>query len=143
MHRSGGSDLAPGSFADLEHGGSGTRSISVPVEDQYFMLVSSAVFSVERVLAHRLSNVGTFDASSVAAELEKAMQAQEELEENPPVANDDAANTAEADADAEQDPGKKAVKTFVAALARQQANAQVDLKKLKPKLDECVVLAKM
>jgi hypothetical protein len=119
------------------------QSIPVPVEDQYFMLVSTAVFSVERVLAHRLSNVGTFDASSVAAELQKAMQAKKDLEDNPPEPNDDAAETAEAAANAEANPEKKAAKTFVAALARQQANAEVDLKKLKPKLDECVVLAKM
>jgi hypothetical protein len=59
-----------GKMYGLEIGGS---KISVPVERQYFEMVSSAVFSIERILAQRLSNMAPVDASAVAAELGKAI----------------------------------------------------------------------
>ncbi len=121
----------------------GKSTIEVPVEEQYFMLVSSAVFSVERVLAHRLSNVGTFDASSVAAELEKAIKAKEAIEKDPPTADETVADAAEAAAAAETNPQKKLSLSLFAVAAKQKATAEVDLAVLKPKLDGCVVLAKM
>lgn len=57
-------------------------SVKINVSQQYFETVSAALFSVERVLAMRLSSAGTglFDAASLSAELEKLINQKKDQE---------------------------------------------------------------
>ncbi len=115
--------------------------VTVSADEQYFMMVSAAAFSVERVLAQRLSNMGTIDASAIAAELTLAGQEarKKDLER-------EAANKAAEQATPPAGGGEKALWEALGAQRRaapKQEDVRLDLAVLKPKLDECVVRAKM
>jgi hypothetical protein len=139
-------------------------SISVSAERQYFEMVRSALFATERVVAQRLSAAGSpFDAAGVIAEIEKlnAKQAEDKKEAGEPeTAGKDAKIAATKSAPAE------AVATSVgpngeilniptlrgmSAAQRNLSEASnveigrtvIKLKTLQPKLDKCVVRAKV
>ena len=116
-------------------------SVTVGADEQYFMMVSAAAFSVERVLAQRLSNMGTVDASAVAAELKVAVEEVRKKEIEP-----EAANKAGEDTTPPAGTGERALWEAFGAQRRaapKQESVRLDLEVLKPKLDECVVRAKM
>ncbi len=102
--------------------------IEVGPETQYFDLVSSSLLSVERILAQRLSAVGVFDPAGVVAEIK---QLSDEIEEaNSSVAVGEAQNKA-------QPFGLSAAEKATAARTFLEINA------LRPKLQSCVVRAKL
>ena len=102
--------------------------IEVGPETQYFDLISSSLLSVERILAQRLSAVGIFDPAGVVAEIK---QLSDEIEEaKSPVAVTDAQNKA-------QPFGLSVAETANAARTLVEINA------LRPKLQSCVVRAKL
>jgi|GEM_PF-1487076 len=145
--------------------GSGSK-ISVPVAQQYFEMVSSAAFSVERILSQRLSNMAPVDAAAVAAQLEKAIEEVRAKEkERAAAANAGAPTGTETDTGAESDEadaledaadtlenagdipgGRQLLKGFWSrrfAESPNQTMVELDLAVLKPKLDECVIRAKL
>jgi hypothetical protein len=109
--------------------GAPSGSVEVSTQLQYFQTVSAALYSIERILAKRLSDTGTaFDASSLQAEIEKlkaTKDAQEDklktLAQTPPV------------------PGAPG------AAGNQPDNGvvQVQIELLQTNLQQCVVRAKM
>jgi hypothetical protein len=102
--------------------------VPITIENQYFQLVSSSLFSVERVLAQRLSNAGTFDPDGVVAEIEQLAKKLEEAK--------GAEKTKEAGATAAVLSGSSGEKALV-------AQTLVQVGALKPKLQSCVVRAKL
>jgi hypothetical protein len=108
----------------------------VTVDKQYFEMVSAAAFSIERILAQRLSNMAPVDASAVAAELAKAIEEARKQEE------DRKAKLASKPSD-----GAKSLemRLFLEGFGTNpnQATVQLDLDVLRPKLDECVIRAKL
>jgi hypothetical protein len=115
--------------------------VTVTADEQYFMLVSAAAFSVERVLAQRLSNMGTIDAAAVAAELKVAAEEADKKEKEREAANSAGEGVAPPAAG-----GAKALWEMLGEQRRaapKQESVRLDLAVLKPKLDECVVRAKM
>lgn len=144
----------------------GGSKVSVPVDQQYFEMVSSAAFSVERILSQRLSNMAPVDAAAVAAQLGKAIEEVRAKEkERATVANASAPTGTEADTGLETDeadalehaadalenagdiPGERQLlKGFWSRRFAQSPNqtmVELDLAVLKPKLDECVIRAKL
>jgi hypothetical protein len=110
-------------------------SVEVPAEKQYFDMVSASLLSVERILAQRLSNSGTFDPAGIIAEIEKLTS--EEEKAATPEAN-------AALAEAEKGLAGKTGVAFDAALNTvRQAKAIISIPQLQPKLQKCVVRAKL
>lgn len=129
--------------------------LEVSASKRYFDLVAASLFSVERVLAHRLSNVGTFDPAGVVAQIERLNQQIRSGGDDPEV---DGGGTG--DGGAEDDGGDggarqgHAGETIVSQAAKQMASqigttpaalqsTKIDLKLLRPKLEKCVLRAKM
>jgi len=129
----------------------GTSSIDIPVttDQRYYETIAAALFSVKRVLAQRLSVVGTFDPAGVIAEI-KALEKEEAI----------AVEVATADAPGEAArlltagvaaPGqaKDAVAEIMPSSADRTAaerkieRALIGMAALQPKLQECVVRAKI
>lgn len=105
-----------------------TVKINVPMA--YFRMVSASLLSVDRILSQRLSDVGTFDAAGLAAEMTQIIEAKTKAQ-----ADKDAAKKA-------QPPGGGAA--TMAFIQQQNANViDLDLKLLQPKLQECVLRAKL
>lgn len=105
-------------------------SVAITVETQYFNMVAAALMSVERVTAQRLSRRGSFDAAGVAAEIEKLAQKLRDAEQ--------------------ARRGGPQPLTGAESLTREQRlaihlvqNVQLDLDVLRPKLDQCVIRAKI
>lgn len=102
--------------------------VVVSPEAQYFDLIAGSLYSVERVLAQRLSNVGTFDPAGVVAEIEQLSKKNEE-------------------ASGQQAQTNAAAKAGVLGLSGDEkkvaANAIVAINALQPKLQRCVVRAKL
>ena len=138
----------------------GDASVSVAYDRQYFNMISTALMSVEQLVAERLGNSGReFDISGVLAELEKLKQEVKDKEDaaNPSGDPKDAAapvtNASPPEAPAGTQPaGFTAMRTqrFSAAVravnsfgAEQVGQTVIQLKTLKPKLDQCVVQAKV
>lgn len=151
----------------------GESKIRVTVEQQYFEMVSAAAFSIERILSQRLSNMAPVDASAVAAELAKAIEqvranekkraaavAEAGAEAPPPSLEDEAESGSESDPDEQAlEDAADAVDTGEAtseqklllenvskqgfAQRASQPTVDLDLAVLKPKLDECVIRAKL
>lgn len=142
--------------------------VTVSSEEQYFDMVQAALLSVERVTAQRLSSSGTpFDAAGVMAEIEALRKKAEPEPEDKPEA--DAAADALVDSPSSVPgasvdgaaPSAQMVErlsvpqrdqAFAAATAKRNIRAltkgQVSdtilrLKSLQPRLQQCVVRAKM
>ena len=131
--------------------------VFVSSQRQYFEMVRTALFAVERVVAQRLSNAGAaFDASGVIAELEKLNKEEAEKKDeagDASTAGQDA-KTAAAPAVTAANPAGLATGVVAPAAARAQlklgalSNEQVGrtvikLHVLQPKLDKCVLRAKV
>lgn len=137
----------------------GGPEVYVSSQRQYFEMVRTALFAVERVVAQRLSNAGTpFDASGVMAELEKLNKEVEEKKDEVPdatVAGKDAKAAAVPETATEvsaRQPGLPA--SFLAQMTRSEAKLAavsdqqvgrtvIKLYVLQPKLDKCVLRAKV
>ncbi|SKB44507.1 hypothetical protein [Sphingopyxis flava] len=105
-------------------------TVKIDVQRQYFEMVAAALFSVERVLAQRLRDAGSaFDAAGIAAEL-KALTTAEEAADKAVVAAQNSAVGGGA-------------KAFVSDEAKNAALAELSLDALQPKLQACVVRAKI
>ena len=113
-------------------------TIEVPIQEQYFMMVSAAVFSVERILAQRLSNMAPIDASAVTAEIQKAGEARAAAEEK----KEEAAKAAAAE-NGDTKSALYALDLIGTGALSEEDVVKLDLAVLKPKLDECVIRAKL
>lgn len=135
--------------------------IEVSYGRQYFEMIRSALFSVEQVVAQRLSAAGTpFDAKGVIAEI-GALNKKQEEEAAAPTAQDpagtgqdtkDALNTATVEKTA---AGQTVLETFnfsrvSPAAARLNATSSakvgmtvIKINQLQTKLDKCIVQAKV
>ncbi|MFM7857666.1 MAG: hypothetical protein ACKO96_38530, partial [Flammeovirgaceae bacterium] len=132
----------------IEVGGDNARTlaasggVTVTAEQRYFALVSASLLSVERILAQRLSNVGSFDPAGVIAEIKTLADETREK-------TDAAAATADNQAQALVTDGSKAgaspgAKSAVGATDQDKiAQTIVQLETLQPKLQQCVVRAKI
>ncbi len=142
-------------------------AVSVSSGQQYFTMIRSALFSVERVLAQRLSAAGTpFDASGVIAEIEKLnKKAEDEKTETEGTTPAEAEQKAEEAGEAAKNlgPPPQPVGTGPQLFALQVRNANFDaakdnldaldekqlgrtiikLRTLQTKLDKCIVRAKV
>jgi hypothetical protein len=108
----------------------GSGGIQIDVDRQYFEMVSASLFSVERILAQRLSNVGTYDAEGIVAQIEK-LQAERKTRE-------DAANAGRAT------QANNLLSTDSAVKSRAQSEViRLEVAALQPKLQTCVVRAKL
>lgn len=106
---------------------SGGDGVRISSDEQYYELVAASLLSVERVLAQRLRTVGTFDPAGVIAEIEKLKEQKEEKQ-----------------AGAEKiAPSQAALLTNDAATKQVVADTIIKLETLQPKLQECVVHAKI
>lgn len=109
--------------------------IKIDVERQYYEMVAASLFSIERILSQRFSNIGSFDADGVAAEL-KELTAEEEKAET--------AAEGAADAPIDGTPAAAgATKTFASEAKRNDAVVELTLASLQPRLQQCVVRAKI
>lgn len=123
----------------------------VSATQQYYDLVASSLFSVERVLAHRLSNTGTFDPAGVVAEI-NALQKQIDDKKGGGAAGSGGAGQATGNGPPSgTQPLGAAVDTqrFGEALKAlgvdptRSDSIRLDIKDLRPKLEKCVVRAKI
>lgn len=89
----------------------------------YFKLVKGGLYQVDRVIAKRLSESGTFDAAGIAAELEKY-------------------NGRQAQAEDDQKGLIDGTKSGPIGLNAKEALINVELDELGAKIQKCVVLAK-
>tara|TARA_R110002096_G_scaffold147065_7_gene306605 strand:- start:1397 stop:2167 length:771 start_codon:yes stop_codon:yes gene_type:complete len=105
-----------------------SNGVEIGPETQYYDLISASLLSVERVLAQRLSAVGVYDPAGVVAEIK---QLSEEI------------------AEAESVPSVSAAQNKTQPMqlsASEKATATqtlVEIKSLRPKLQSCVVRAKL
>jgi len=124
--------------------------VEVSAEQQYFEMVSAAAFSIERILAHRLSNMAPVDAGAVAAELRNAIDAARKAEEERKKKAGGGGGSGEgSDTDPAamrgdpDDPFRMLPVDEDAEEPSKQNMVELDLAVLKPKLDECVIRAKL
>lgn len=132
----------------IEVGGDNGRTlaasggVTVTAEQRYFALVSASLLSVERILAQRLSNVGSFDPAGVIAEIKTlAVETREKTEAAAATADNQAQALVTDGSKAGASPGAKSA----AGATDQDKIAQtiVQLETLQPKLQQCVVRAKI
>lgn len=132
---------------------------------RYYNLITAALLSVERVMAHRLSNAGSYDPAGVVAEIERANQKIRNGGNDPEETGGSVNNGNDADGKTNEQGGtvgkpgggQKALGTGgkrpgldslslpgSAATAKPPSQSTfIDLDVLKPKLDKCVVRAKL
>lgn len=123
-----------------------TAGVEITYGRQYFEMIRSALFSVEEIMAQRLSAAGTpFDAAGVIAEIEKLNKTEEAQ------ATETATTTAEEKgADAKEAAGAEALsgRTWSQARLSTVSDARVGrtvikIDELQTKLDKCVISAKV
>jgi hypothetical protein len=143
--------------------------VTITSKEQYFDMVSAALLSVERVAAQRLSTAGTpFDASGVMAEMAALQKKTEPTAAEGEEADEEAAALQGPAAGAEVPPGlpQGAVQELLKSLSsiqggneaaagmaakanlksvpqRQVSETILKLKTLQPKLEQCVLRAKV
>jgi len=147
--------------------------LKVSASKRYFDLIVASLFSVERVLAQRLSKVGSFDPDGVVSEIERLNQKIRNKGKDPEVSEtpDHTAGTDQPNSGAGTPPGTKGTAapgatpaptgngtkgpeafadTAGANAAARAATTStrlqstlIDLDVLRPKLQKCVVRAKM
>lgn len=108
-------------------------TIEVNVQRQYYEMVSASLFSIERVLAQRFSNIGSYDAAGIAAELKQLTGEQAD-------ADQDADSAGDAPVTAAPLAGQRA---FASEEEKNEKMAELSLKQLQPRLQQCVVRAKI
>lgn len=145
--------VAPGTIP-----ATGDGEIAITWERQYFDMIQAALFSVERVVAQRLSAAGSsFDADGVIAEIKALGEKVEEAENEAGTATEAAAPVTTAAApETTNASGQQTVAgvarllSFTKAQARlnlvdekQVGKTVIKLRSLQPKLQQCVVRAKV
>jgi hypothetical protein len=131
-------------------------AVSVTAERQYFNMVSTALWSVEQLMADRLRDYGKeFDMSGVQAELDKLNQEVKDKEDKAPDpaalgqtitgAPGPASAPGEAKAESDSRSATFATAQKKATLIGDKRVGQtlIQLGVLKPKLDKCIVMAKV
>jgi hypothetical protein len=125
-------------------------TVEVSPATQYFDMISAAVLSVERILADHLSSAGKYDAAGVIAEIEALNKAVDDAKNkaetkkiNANGTPTDAAGAVQAEAlwrtlKLSKDP---ALATPLQAAV--EKNTTLDLNVMQPKLQRCVVRAKL
>lgn len=108
--------------------GDKATGVEIGPETQYFDLISASLLSVERILAQRLSSTGIFDPAGVVAEIKQLAEEVEEAE----------SGLAVTDAKNKTDPLKLSAPEKATAI-----RTLVDINSLRPKLQSCVVRAKL
>ena len=132
----------------LETGGANSRKVltnggvHVTVEQRYFELVTASLLSVERVLAQRLSNVGTFDPAGVIAEIKILSEEIKESEEDAKSGADEKAKLLVEDG-MSSGSGSKAQAAAATTNLTEVARTIVQVETLQGKLRQCVVRAKI
>ena len=114
--------------------------VEISAQRQYYELVSGALMSVERILAKRLNKSGSFDPSSLVAEIEKLAKKAEDNEGDG--ADDGGAAPLEAALQSEMTKSIQSGNFVQFAKAREQL-IKLQIPDLQPKLQKCVVLAKL
>jgi hypothetical protein len=133
--------------------------IYVSAERQYFEMVRTALIAVERIVAQRLSNSGKpFDTAGVIAELEKAKAEEKEAKEGPAVTAAESKSgttpTTVAGKDAKEavasvkegltSPGQQQAVARLAVMSNEQVGRTIiKLRALQPKLQQCILRAKI
>jgi hypothetical protein len=133
--------------------------LEVSASKRYFDLIAASLLSVERVTAHRLSNVGSYDPEGVVAQIERLNQKIRNDGEDPETegdgggvggdegGTDEGADENGSDVQGEDDAlDSQAAKTYALRIGTTSSALQstkIDLKVLKPKLDKCILRAKM
>jgi hypothetical protein len=133
--------------------------VSVGYDRQYYNLISTALWSVEQYVADRLSNSGKeFEMKGILAELDKLKQDEADAAKaaNPkndpakvadPVVNAPAPTpppgTAQAFVDNQNSKYGAAMQKVATFDKEQIGQTIIQLKVLKPKLDQCILLAKL
>lgn len=136
--------------ADDQESGDEDGKVSFSSERRYFEMIGAALYSVERVTADRMSSVGSLDAAGMVKEIEdlankvKAAKEEEDKQQVDESGNKDP-NGGAADAEkalAESVASKDAVTTDLLK-ARVNFNTELQLNTLQPKLQMCVLRAKL
>lgn len=124
---------AAGPIEDGDESGGGVTESAVYVtpSEQYFDLVQASLFSVERVVAQRLNTLGTnFDPAGVIAEITTLTdQIRGNLEDK---VDESEVSDGDPEAGGSESEGGADLR-----------NVRIDLKNLQPKLQRCVVRAKI
>ena len=115
-------------------------SIEVSAHQAYFVMVTDAAGAVGGILSDRLSNVGTINPTSAAAELEKLIGEIREKEKATQDAKDKGATNPTG---VHGQAGFVAMTPLAIARAHQEKLIELNLKELQPKLQACVWRAKV
>ncbi len=127
-------------------------TVEVPVQQQYFRMISGALLSVERVLARRLNHAGTpFDPAGIVAEISMLSQeAGPPLEEGEGVAQNGENMAPQTMLQMLQTERLmlmvKSDPTEQDSSKLRKLNAQIvtlEIKALQPKIQKCIILAKI
>lgn len=123
-------------------------AVAISTEEQFYHLITTALLSVERVLAQRLSTVGTFDPAGVIAEIKALVkEIEKEAAEAAQTAPTQAA--AVASSDAAQPAAVQAAVLAVVPAVDKVAQIQkiketlIEFATLQPELEQCVIRAKI
>ncbi len=137
--------------------------IEVPVEWRYHAMISAALFQVDRIVASRLRSQGKFDAAGLVAEIEALTKKIDDAEKaknpgeatqtvTPPVPDDPPDDKKPAPPGIEDDDGDGPNRPVGNPVAGTQAQGnpvvkigyyRIDLDLLQPKIQTCVVRAKL
>lgn len=124
-------------------------SVSFPSERRYFEMVAASLFSVERIISERLSSVGRFDPAGIVAEIDmltQSLAAAKDAKKTEQVDTSgnrtDDVGVAQADIAFETTDVKNA--SGIQKLAKVfEHNTNLKLNVMQPKLQRCVVRAKL
>jgi hypothetical protein len=124
-------------------------TISFTAERRYFEMISAALLSVERILADRLSNIGNYDTAGIVAEIKaleqevkdaKAASMTGKTGQDGMPTNTAGANMAEFTLMSKATVNSITDRALIAIVNK---NTQLELGVLQPKLQQCVLRAKI
>lgn len=121
-------------------------AVTVTADEQYFMLITTAVYQVRDILSGRLSTVGTFNAATVADDIKKATEdAKTKQDKADQKANETSQNPAPSAREAAlfTVPNNEGLTEALIAQAREDEVIDLELQALQPNLDICVANAKI
>jgi hypothetical protein len=113
------------------------RVVEFNIGRQYFEMVSAALFSIERVLASRISSVGSFDSEGISAQFKQLVETEAEAEQQLAGAE----NSDVPDPNAPKAVGQ--MTRFASEGERNAVIAELSLEVMQPRLQQCVVRAKI
>ncbi|TAD71446.1 MAG: hypothetical protein EAY70_14270 [Sphingomonadales bacterium] len=134
-------------ISSLQTGGAEGRKligdgITLTADKRFFSLVQANLFSVERVLAQRLSNVGSFDPAGVIAEIKTLTEETRQRSESSGATAQNEANSLVVDGSKlSASDDAKAAATVSDRTKIAQTIVQLDT--LQSRLQQCVVRAKI